>query len=73
MSEDDVFLYTIRGDRLDNLSQQYYGDTTLYWIIASANATIPFASLFIIPGTQLRIPGDISDIISSFNQLNESR
>ena len=72
-SENDIYVYTTEGDRLDNLAQQYYGDVTLYWIIASANATIPFASLFIIPGTQLRIPGDISDIISSFNQLNESR
>jgi phage tail protein X len=72
-SESDIYVYTTEGDRLDNLSQQYYGDTTLYWVIASANATIPFASLFIIPGTQLRIPGDISSIISSFNQLNESR
>jgi hypothetical protein len=29
--------------------------------------------LFITPGTQLRIPGNITEIISSFNQLNESR
>ena len=36
-SENDIYVYTTEGDRLDNLAQQYYGDVTLYWIIASAN------------------------------------
>ena len=72
-SESDIYVYTTEGDRLDNIAFQYYGDATLYWVIAIANPQISFASLFISVGTQLRIPGNVADIISSFNQLNESR
>ena len=33
LSENDIFLSTIFGDRLDNLAYQFYGDPTLWWII----------------------------------------
>ena len=36
LSESDVFLYTMRGDRLDNLAYQFYGDPTLWWILSIA-------------------------------------
>lgn len=72
-SENDIYVYTTEGDRLDNIANQYYGDATLYWVIAIANPQTSFSSLFIPVGTQLRIPGNLSEIISSFNQLNESR
>lgn len=72
-SESDTYIYTTEGDRLDNLSYQYYKDPSLYWVIAAANPTIPFASYFIPVGTQLRVPGDLASIISDFNLLNETR
>lgn len=72
-SENDIYVYTTEGDRLDNIAYQYYKDATLYWVIATANPQVSFASLFVPIGTQLRIPSNLSDIISSFNQLNESR
>jgi hypothetical protein len=50
---------------------QYYKNSKYYWIIASANAgSVNFDSLSIPPGTQLRIPLDISSILSSFNSAN---
>jgi hypothetical protein len=36
----DIYVYTTIGDRLDKLSQQYYGSTEYYWVIASANPDI---------------------------------
>ena len=67
----DIYVITEWGDRLDLLANQFYGDVTLYWIIAAGNPNIVgFSSLFLKEGIQLRIPVDINEIISSFNRLN---
>ncbi len=70
LSDADVFLSTIRGDRLDNLAFQYYRDSTLYWIIAAANPELTLGSLFPPLGVQIRIPVDVDSVITSFNNLN---
>jgi len=70
LSEDDIYLYTMRGDRLDNLAYQFYGDSTLWWILSVANPDLPNDSLYPTIGFQLRIPQNISDIINSFDNLN---
>tara|TARA_R110001592_G_scaffold11341_1_gene56300 strand:+ start:8199 stop:8522 length:324 start_codon:yes stop_codon:yes gene_type:complete len=70
-TETDIYVETEFGDRLDSIANQFYGDVTLYWIIAIANPnTISLGSLFPPVGTQLRIPVDISGIIDSYNRLN---
>lgn len=70
-SENDIWVITDFGDRLDLLANQFYGDVTLYWVIAAANPNkINFGSLFINEGTQLRIPTNVGDIIFSYNKLN---
>ena len=55
-TDSDVYVITQKGDRLDNLAYQFYGDQHLWWYIAKANnlnfMTIP-------TGTSLRIPGTI--------------
>ena len=52
-SDDDIWVITQSGDRLDTLANQFYGDVNLWWYIAKANnlsfPTIP-------DGTSLRIP-----------------
>jgi hypothetical protein len=70
LSEGDVLLYTIRGDRLDNLAYQFYGDSTLWWVLSVANPDLPNDSLYPTLGFQLRIPGNLSQILSDFEQLN---
>lgn len=71
LSEDDIYVITEFGDRLDLLANQFYNDVTLYWIIAAANPDyINFGSIFIKEGTQLRIPTNISAIVDSYNRLN---
>lgn len=71
LSENDIYVITDFGDRLDLLANQFYDDVTLYWVIASANPnSINFGSLFINEGTQLRIPTNLSEILRSYNNLN---
>jgi hypothetical protein len=70
-SENDIWVITSFGDRLDLLANQFYNDVTLYWIIACANPDkISFGSIYIPEGTQIRIPTRIGDIIDSYNKLN---
>ena len=70
-SETDIYVETEFGDRLDLLANQFYSDVTLYWIISIANPDVMgFGSLYPKPGSQLRIPTNVSGIIDSYNRLN---
>ena len=68
LTNSDQFIQTKVGTRLDNLAQVYYGDSTLWWIIAKANGIKGFTSLK--SNTRLRIPSNISEILEKFKQLN---
>ena len=46
----DIYVVTQAGDRLDELSNQFYNDSSLWWIIATAN-NIHDASLTVDDGT----------------------
>lgn len=70
---DDTYVITTVGDRYDILSQQFYGDASLWWIIASANPENKSDSLVPTPGIQLRIPANQNEIISKYEQLNKKR
>ena len=67
----DVFITPTYGDRLDVLANDYYGDTSLWWIIAQANGIKGFTSLYTknFKG-ELRIPTQIQDILSEFESMN---
>lgn len=69
LSESDIYIESVSGDRLDILSYQYYKNVDDYWIISVAN-NIPYDSIFIPPGFQIRIPLDTSDIKRRFELLN---
>lgn len=71
LSTEDIYVYTSRGDRFDILAQQYYGDSSLWWVISIANTTLPQNSLVIPYGIQIRIPADPSSVIRSFNAIND--
>lgn len=68
----DNYVITTIGDRLDLLAFDFYGDASLYWIIASANA-LPGDSLYPEPGTQIRIPSNIQPILNSYKLINNVR
>jgi hypothetical protein len=60
----------MRGDRLDNLAYQFYGDPSLWWVLSVANPELPNDSLYPTIGFQLRIPKDVNRIINDYNVLN---
>jgi len=70
LNEDDIYVTTVQGDRFDVLANQYYQDETLWWIISTANDSLPQNSLIIPEGIQLRIPSNPSNIINNYNTLN---
>jgi len=69
-SIDDIYVITGEGDRYDLLANQYYKDSTYWWIISIANPLIPKDSLYIPVGTQLRIPANIQSILAEYLRLN---
>lgn len=68
----DIYVYTTRGDRYDTLALAYYGDSSLWWIIAAANPTQQKDSLIPNYGDQIRIPSSnrVSTILSQYDSLN---
>lgn len=67
LRDDDVYVATESGDRLDTLAHQFYGDSTLWWIIASAN-NIHNAVFGLEDGTLLRIPQNYIQILNNFTR-----
>ena len=68
-SNDDIYIESVYGDRLDIISYDYYKSTDYYWVILVAN-NLPGDSIFVPPGTQLRIPTDLDQILSDYDSLN---
>lgn len=66
----DKFVVSRLGDRVDMLAYKYYGDVSLWWIIAKANGIKGKAALE--PGIVMRIPGNIQQIVEKFLKLNTS-
>ena len=66
----DVIYYTRFDDTFMSLAYRYYGDQSLWWIIARANrefkGTIKFE-----PGTNLIIPTEIDVIIDELDVVNK--
>ena len=73
LSSTDEYVITTIGDRLDSLAYSYYRDVNYWWVIAAANNNVTKGSMFPIPGTQLRIPTDLSSVLRLFNQFNQAR
>jgi len=65
LKDNDIYIVTQEGDRLDTLAYQYYGDQSLWWIIATAN-NIHDASFAVEDGTILRVPKNYLEIVNKF-------
>ena len=79
LTEEDIYVYTTQGDRFDILAQQYYQNSSLWWVISIANTgnagagtlvSLPQNSLIIPEGIQIRIPSNYANIIRNFNAIN---
>jgi phage tail protein X len=71
LSPNDIYVYTTQGDRYDILALNYYGDSSLWWIIESGNPNIDLMTLVIPEGVQIRIPSNFSNIIDEFGLINQ--
>ena len=73
-ANNDIYVITDDSDRLDLLANQFYGDSTAWPIIATAN-NIGLGSLNVEPGIQLRIPdpSKFRDYILQINNFNSKR
>lgn len=67
LRDDDIYVASETGDRLDTLAFQYYEDASLWWIIASAN-NIHNAPFGLKDGTILRIPQNYIEILVNFSE-----
>ena len=70
LSENDIYVYTTQGDRFDILADQYYNDSSLWWVISTANNNVVQSSLYLPEGTQIRIPADVTSAINNFEAIN---
>jgi len=70
LQANDIYILTVSGDRFDKLAQQYYGDSTLWWVISIANNNLPQNTLYLSGGIKLRIPLNIQNILNSYYSLN---
>jgi len=66
----DTIYITTDMDYLDYLAYKFYGDSSLWWIIAMAN-NLGSGRLSVKYGIQLRIPVNIEQIVSQYNKLNQ--
>ena len=70
----DIYVYTTLGDRYDLLADTYYRNSSLWWIISTANQDSSYDSLIPPIGAQIRIPdfSRIGQIQTEFDNLNNS-
>ena len=67
IQDGDEFYSPIDGERVDSVAEKFYGDATLWWIIAKANGLKGQTS--VTTEKPLRIPGNVSQIIQNFISL----
>lgn len=67
--DSDLLVVSNSEDYLDTLALKYYGDPTLYWVIALAN-NLGKGRFSVPPGLTLRIPVDVSQILADYSQIN---
>ena len=74
LSENDIYVITDFGDRLDLLANQFYNDSTGWPIIATAN-NLGQGTLNVEAGIQIRIPDPTKfrDYIIQLNKFNSQR
>ena len=70
IQDGDKFYYPIDGERVDSVAEKFYGDQSLWWIIAGAN-NIRDGSFALNPSEKIRIPNNIQPILEEFRRINE--
>jgi phage tail protein X len=71
-SDNDLFIISRTGDRLDLLANRFYGSAEAWWILAEANQ-IGKGTLVVPPGMQLRIPDSTMSYRDMLEQAEEEK
>jgi hypothetical protein len=66
---DDSYIITGTEDRLDLIAYDFYGDSTLWWVVAMVN-DLEGDSMYPPAGIYLRIPQNISEVLNSYDKAN---
>jgi hypothetical protein len=69
-TDNDLYIISEDGDRLDLLANKYYGDKNFWWIIAVAN-NINDGTFYVDAGRQLRIPANTTVILNDLSKINK--
>ena len=69
-SDSDIYIIASESDYLDSLAKKYYGDESLWWIIARAN-NLPGYKLSVDSSRQIRIPTNTSSIMNDLKRVNQ--
>ena len=74
LDSQDIYVYTVQGDRYDNMALTFYKDSDLWWVINRANPNQDSASLYPAVGSQIRIPSPfrLSSILLQYDALNQT-
>ena len=70
LTPEDTYVYASEGDRFDTLAQQYYDDSSMWWVISIANESLKQNSYYLPLGIQIRIPANVASIMADYNILN---
>ena len=68
----DLYIFSREGDRLDNLSNEFYEDPRFWWVLAEANA-MAHGTLVVPPGIQIRIPFPLTDLTAKLENVEENK
>ncbi|MBC8147570.1 MAG: hypothetical protein H8E98_06245 [Bacteroidetes bacterium] len=73
-SAKDIYIYAVKGDRLDLLAYDYYHDVELWFVIAHANG-IGRGTMYVEPNKQVRIPETtkVNQFLLELEELNNVR
>ena len=71
LSSTDTYIRTTTVERLDLLANKFYGDLTLWWVLAAANG-LGKGSLYVPVDSIIRIP-DSNSISNLIDNLNSTR
>ena len=67
--ENDNYIVTGATDRLDNIAFDFYGDSTLWWVVAMVN-NLEGDSMFPPLGMYLRVPSNLAGLLSQYKESN---
>ena len=74
LSQNDTYIITQDGDRLDNLSFEFYNDVQYWWVILAANPNkLRKDSYHVALGEQIRIPSDPVGYVNNFIGFNNNK